>query len=477
MGQLQSRQVKRAAAAVFHNGLHTRGFHEMNLHLNETHRSDADRYLVGRGQAWLAFSMTFALMLFDYIDRQVIVSLFPHLKAEWNLTDKQLGALVSIISIVVAVGGIPVALLADRVSRVKSVVVMAATWSLATISCMFTSTYGQLFAARAVVGVGETGYGSVGAALIASLFPRRMRSALLGAFFAAASLGSVAGVLLGGVIAARWGWKAAFGVVGIPGLVLALMYLLVRDYHTVALTSQLEQARQSAGSMARHIAGALSRSRTVLWACIGAALQLIVVSAVWSWLPSYLNRFHGVAPEQAAKQAALVVLVGALGSFVWGAVVDRFARRRARNKLLALALLCVVSTGLFLTAFALTPPGAQQFKLILAGGFVMTCTVGVVAAVVIDVIHPGVRSTGAAVLSLFQNLFGLAVGPFLAGVLSDVWGLQQAMAVIPASGVLAALAFVAGSRSYEADLQKVADVHLDFSSTPAGPSAAVPARG
>ena len=71
--------------------------------------------------------MTFALMLFDYIDRQVIVSLFPHIKSEWNLSDKQLGALVSIISIVVAVGGIPVALLADRVSRVKSIVVMAAS--------------------------------------------------------------------------------------------------------------------------------------------------------------------------------------------------------------------------------------------------------------------------------------------------------------------------------------------------------------
>ncbi len=82
---------------------------------------------------------------------------------------------------------------------------------------MFARSYGQLLAARAVVGLGEAGYGSVGAALIASHFPARMRGALLAGFFASASVGSVLGVMLGGVIAARWGWQAAFGVVGIPG--------------------------------------------------------------------------------------------------------------------------------------------------------------------------------------------------------------------------------------------------------------------
>ncbi|MGN5476382.1 MFS transporter [Cupriavidus basilensis] len=171
--------------------------------------TDGD-YLVSRGRAWFAFVMSFALMLFDYIDRQVIVSLFPHLKAAWSLSDKELGALVSIIPSVVAIGGLPVALLADRLSRVKSIALMAGLWSLATISCMFTRNYSQLFVARAMVGLGETGYGSVGAALIASLFPRRLRAMLLGAFFAAASAGAVLGVLLGGVIAAKWGWQSAF---------------------------------------------------------------------------------------------------------------------------------------------------------------------------------------------------------------------------------------------------------------------------
>jgi MFS transporter, Spinster family, sphingosine-1-phosphate transporter len=410
-----------------------------------------DDYLFGRGQAWFAFAMTLALMIFDYVDRQVIVSLFPYLKAEWSLSDKQLGALVSVVSVTVALGALPVALFADRASRVKSIVAMATIWSLSTISCMWARSYGQLLAARAMVGLGEAGYGSVGAALIASHFPARMRGALLAGFFASASVGSVLGVLLGGVIASKWGWQAAFGVVGVPGLVLALLYLKVRDYKTVALAPAMAAKRQSLGEAALHIARVLARSRTMLWVCIGGAAQLIVVSAMWSWLPSFLNRVHGLDPAQAALRAALVVLAGAAGAVAWGAVVDRAGARHPRRKLALLALLCLLSLGVLMAGFGL-PMGAQaQFAVILLGGFLMTCSVGPVSAIVIDVIHPGIRATGSSVLALFQNLLGLAAGPFIAGVLSDAWGLTPALTAMPAFAALAAAAFLLAARSYEAD--------------------------
>jgi MFS transporter, Spinster family, sphingosine-1-phosphate transporter len=432
----------------------------MDMHALDTKKADADSYLFGPRQAWFAFAMTVGLMMVDYIDRQIIVSLFPHLKKAWDLSDKQLGALVSVVSVTVALGALPIALFADRTSRVKSIVVMATTWSLATISCMFTRNYGQLLAARAMVGLGEAGYGSVGAALIASHFPARMRGALLAGFFAAASVGSVLGVMLGGLIAARWGWQAAFGVVGIPGLVLALLYAKVRDYRTVALTPRLERATQSTGNAARAVVRALTRSRTMLWVCIGGAAQLIVVSAVWAWLPSYLNRVHEMAPDRAAISAALVVFSGAVGSVLWGAVIDRAGRRRPRAKLQAMALLCIASLLVLVFAFGAPHFGLSltkqaEFMLIVLGGFLMTCTVGPVSAVVIDVIHPGIRATGASVLALFQNLFGLAAGPFIAGILSDMWTLQQALTAMPLFAVLAALAFLRASRSYEPDLQRV----------------------
>jgi MFS family permease len=95
----------------------------------------------------------------------------------------------------------------------------------------------------------------------------------------------------------------------------------------------------------------------------------------------------------------------------------------------------------------------------------MTCTVGPVSAIVIDVIHPGIRATGASVLALFQNLFGLAAGPFIAGILSDSWGLESALTAMPAFGLLAALAFVLGSRTYEGDLQRASESPLDPDAT------------
>ena len=426
--------------------------------------SPHDGYLTGKRQAWFAFAMTFTLMLFDYIDRQVIVSLFPHIKAEWHLSDKQLGSLVSVISIVVAAGGIPVALLADRFSRVKSIVVMGTIWSLAGISCMFTTNYSQLFVARAFVGTGEAGYGSVGSALISTLFPKRLRSVVLGAFFAAGSFGSVLGVWLGGVIAAHWGWKAAFGAVGIPGLVVALLYMFVRDYKTEPLKpkSQVSQAsRDSLGATLKHIFGTLARTRTLLWVCIAGAMQLVTMSSVTAWLTSFLNRVHGMTPADAAKHTAVVIFVSALGVLFCAIAVDRLARRQPRNKLFLLSVLCVSTSVLFMVAFGGSYTGDAQFILIVLGGFFMNSIIGVTTGIAMDVIHPGMRSTGAAVLAVTLNLLGFAVGPFLTGVLSDKWGLQQALAVVPLASILAAVLYLIAMRTYDADVAKISSVKLD----------------
>ncbi|HET9045326.1 MAG TPA: MFS transporter, partial [Casimicrobiaceae bacterium] len=208
----------------------------MSLAIHRIEYDAAGHRPAPRRYAWTVFAIMFLLMVVDYVDRQVVVSMFPHLKAQWGLSDTELGGLVSIVSITVALGTVPLSLLADRWSRVKSIFVMALVWSLATIACAFAHDYSHLIAARSVVGLGEAAYGSAGAALLASLFPVRMRSTVLGGFLAAGLVGSVLGVALGGVIAERWGWQAGFGAVGIPGLLLAVLFLLiVRDYKTVAL--------------------------------------------------------------------------------------------------------------------------------------------------------------------------------------------------------------------------------------------------
>jgi MFS family permease len=432
----------------------------MHIQPADSGRADPDSYLFGPRQAWFAYAMTISLMIFDYVDRQVIVTIFPHLKAEWGLTDTELGGLVAIVSVTVALFSIPAALVADRFSRVKSVVGMALVWSLASISCMFAGSFGQLFAARAMVGFGESGYGPVGAAMIAGHFPRRMHGSLLGGFFASASVGSVLGVVLGGFIATHWGWQAAFGVVGFPGLALALLYLFVKDYRTADLVAHEGSARRDAVATAKQIARSIFRPRTMLLVCLGSAAQLIVVSTLWAWLPSYLNRTYSMPVDQAGTKAALVVLAGAFGSVIWGNVADRAGRRALNRKLYVIAALSLASMATLMFAFAAPRWGIvttvnSQLVLIVLGGFLAASTIGPVTAVVLNVMHPSVRATGASVLSLFSNLFGMAAGPLIAGAASDHWGLETTMIFMPLFSIVAAAMFLLALKTYEEDAKHV----------------------
>ena len=427
----------------------------MSIAIHRTAYDPADHRPAPHRYAWSVFAIIFALMVVDYVDRQVVVSMFPHLKAQWDLSDRQLGALVSIVSITVALGAVPLSFLADRWSRVKSIFLMAMVWSLATIGAGFAGSYAQLMGARSVVGLGEAAYGTVGMALLASLFPPRMRSTVLGAFLAAGMFGSVLGVMLGGFIADRWGWQAGFGAVGIPGLFLALVFLLVvRDYKTVALPS-VSGSNAKSRMTARAVIAELLRPRTALITCIGAGLNLLVVSTTWAWLPSYFNRFYGLAPDQAGLKTGIVVLVGGIGALLWSTVADRLSGRMPRARLIVPAVAAVATTALMMAAFAGLPPGPVQFALIVAGALVMAASVGPTDAVVIDVIHPALRATGASILSLMRNLFGLAGGPLLTGALSDAYGLQFAMAVVPLFGLLAAAMYVVAARTYLADLKRL----------------------
>jgi predicted MFS family arabinose efflux permease len=412
--------------------------------------------------AWSVFAILFLLMVVDYVDRQVVVSMFPHLKAHWGLSDGRLGGLVSVVSITVALGTIPLSLLADRWSRVKSIFLMVLVWSGATIACAYAADYGHLLAARSVVGLGEAAYGSAGAALLATLFPERMRSTILGAFLAAALVGSVLGVILGGVIAQHWGWQAGFGAVGVPGLLLAVLVLLiVRDYRTVALPRE-HSGEPRRTLAARAIVTALMKPRTALVVCVAAGLQLVMVSATYAWLPSYLNRFYGLAPDQAGLKAGLVVLLSGVGAVVWSAIADRARARFARARLYVPAIAAVLTAICMWTAFGALAPGKGQFAFIGAGAIMMTASIGPAAAVVVDVVHPAVRATAAAVLSLTQNLFGLAAGPLLTGWLSDAYGLPVALSVVPLFCVLAAVVFVIAARTYLVDLKSVAAEDVAF---------------
>jgi MFS family permease len=399
--------------------------------------------------AWTVFALTFGLMLSDYVSRQVITPLFPFLKQEWSLSDVQLGALVSVVALIVGVASIPIALLADRWGRVKSITAMAGLWGLATIGCGLAQNYGQMMAARAMVGLGEAGYGSAGTAILFHVFPKRRHAMIGGAFLAAALFGSVGGVVAGGLLSTHFSWRHAFVVVGAAGLLLVVLYpLVVRDYKTVPLVAKdaSGERRMRVGEIVR----ALFETRTALFTYLGSGLQMFIIGVVNAWIPSYMSRYYGLAPDRAALQAGIVVLVAGIGMIACGWLVDRLGQRDLRNKLRVPAAFALTACALLVLAFAL-PPGPAQYALILGGVFVAGGHSGAAGAVISDVTHPGLRATALATVVLGNNLLGFAPGPVVVGQLSDVFGLKAALTVAPLVCLVAAAFFLLAARHYRAD--------------------------
>jgi len=181
---------------------------------------------------------------------------------------------------------------------------------------------------------------------------------------------------------------------------------------------------------------------------------------------------HGIAPEKAGMHAAIIVLCGAFGSVAWGVVCDMVGKRYARGRVISMGVLCLISTAVLGAAFGLPLLGVQlsnqaQFALFAVGGFFATCTAGPSAAIVMSVVHPGFRATGASILGLLQNLLGMAMGPLLGGVLSDAFGLQTALAVTPLFGIAAAWLLWVGSRTYQRDVEQAARPLVDHAGLPA----------
>lgn len=410
---------------------------------------------VSRRYAWTVFALAFALMLTDFVDRQIIVATFPLLKEEWGLSDTQLGALVSVVSVTVALGALPFALVADRWSRAKSIAVMGTVWSLAAMACAVVGNYAQLLAARAAIGLGEAGYGPAGGALMAGLFPQRLRATVVGALQAAGPLGVVLGVFLGGLMVPSLGWRVTLAVFAAPGLLLALLFLRVREGRT-----QVAGPAADADAPPLRTRGALAelfRSRTAVASYLGGALQLVVLSTLYAWLPSYLTRTHDYTSAKAGAVSAAAVVASAVGTVVLGYAADRAGAARARRKLTLPAGLALLALVLLTSAFAWVPAGPVQLVLIVAGAFTVTAAVGPVPAVVMDVVDPKLRATALGMVTLIQNLFGLAVGPLLAGWLSDTLGIAAALALMPLFCAGAAAALWTASRSYERELRTDAD--------------------
>jgi len=408
--------------------------------------------------SWVVFAFAFGLLISDYMARQVLNAVFPLLKAEWSLSDGQLGLLAGVVALMVALLTIPFSILADRLGRVKSLTVMAILWSLATLFCAVAQNYGQMLFGRVLVGVGEAAYGSVGIALVISVFPHRMRATLSAAFMAGGLFGHVFGVAAAGEIAASQGWRAAFLAIGLVGLAIALLFPFVVTERRVATLGgnppRTAEPRGGAPKRPRLPLKALFASRSLVLAYVGSGLQLFSGGALPAWIPTFLNRYHHLPVDQAGQLAAILFLVCAAGMILCGMASDRLSRDRPERKI-TLAVAYCIATAVALTIAMQCPPGMAQLAVLAVAMFFSSGSTGPTGAMVANLTPLAIHGTAFATLTLINNLLGFAPGPIATGWIADKVGLLGAFRLLPVVCVFAALAFFLARKTYLADLTKV----------------------
>jgi MFS family permease len=413
---------------------------------------------VSRKYAWIVFALTFGLLLSDYMSRQVLNAVFPLLKSAWGLSDTQLGSLSGVVALMVGVLTFPLSVLADRWGRVRSLILMAALWSLATLGCAFATSYGEMLVARAFVGLGEAAYGSVGIALILSIFPPHLRSTLTGAFMAGGAFGSVLGMALGGFVAVHFGWRASFGAMACFGILLVVAYRLIVSEKRLAARYPDGRAKESNSrdviTSFRTLVAGLFSTISVVCAYVGSGLQLFIMGAVIAWMPSFLNRYYGLPADKAAAGAAVFVLLGGVGMVACGIVTDRLCRTAPSRKWMTAIAYCMISFTLLSIGFRLEA-GAMQLVLLGAGILVVAGTSGPAGAMVANLTPSSIHASAFATLTLANNLLGLAPGPLVTGLIADRVGLLGALQVIPLVSLAATVAFAIGRSRYERDLRRI----------------------
>ncbi len=420
---------------------------------------DRTGYLFSLRYSNYVFMLLFLLYMFDYIDRMVVTSMFTSIEKDWGISHTQSGLLVSAVYWAIVILTFPISILVDRWSRTKTIGVMAIMWSMATALCALTGNFVQLFMARMLIGVGEAGYAPGGSAMISGLYPVDRRARMMGLWNASIPLGSAIGVLLGGIIAAKLGWKHAFGIVAVPGMIVAILFLFVKDYKTVDLSFYDTNSNRIKMERKDMVKEFLSKP-SVLFTYLGMAAIVFVTTSMLTWLPTYFEKMRHVPQETAGKMASSVMVLALVGAPLGGFLTDLWRKSKDNARLLFPAtssLLSAIALFLALVFFK----GTIQYVLFLVFGVLVLAFISGAASVTQDVIHPGLRATSYAIAVVVQNLLGASTAPIVMGKIYDLTNIQTALSVLPFILLVGSFLFWMGSRYYVKDLGKVAVVRLE----------------
>lgn len=388
-----------------------------------------------------ALIVLFAINLMNFFDRQIIGGVGEGIRREWGLSDTALGLLGTVFTLLYAVFGLPLGRLSDTNERRRILSGGVFFWSLLTAASGVARTFGQLIVARLGVGVGEATCSPASTSLIGDLFPTTWRGRAMAVWMLGLPLGLGLANGAGGWILQNWGWRNAFYVAAVPGVLCAAAALVIREPERGTKEQHSVGARRRAGNPFRLVLSI----PTMWWVIASGALHNFNMYALGAFVSPFLVRYHHMSFSSAGwVSAAVYGFSGIVGLVAGGALADRLYRHRVDGRLIVGCGSIVICAPLMW--LGLRRPGGDVwgFALLMGSGCgVMYGYYSTVYSTIHDVVEPSLRGTAMALYFCAMYLLGASLGPVGTGLVSDYFTFQKASAAgavqpLPFGGLIAA---------------------------------------
>jgi MFS family permease len=416
--------------------------------------------LPGRNQAGFSFSLLLLINILNYMDRTILPVVLPHLQQTFSLTNTEAGLLGSSFLLIYGLTTLPLGVWADKGIRKNIIALCAGVWSIATALAGFTRNFAQLLITRAFLGIGEAGYAPASLSLIGDFFPPGQRGRILSIWSVSNLLGTALGMILGGIVADRFGWRWSFYMVGIPGLIVAFLMWHTHEPQRGASDTVAEYASNDSpghSSLGKDFLRNAQRLFCIptYWVLLAAfVFSFFIIGAAQFWIPSYLGEtFHLTASQAGTISGGVLAGSSLVGTLLGGWLADALQRRLSQGRMIISTIAFLVGSPLTLLALSLHTllPFICAFVLAI---ICLSLCLGPLNAILQDIITPAMRATGVGLIMLVAHLLGDAASPSVIGILADNLSLGMALLITtPLCLFIAGLICLLGLKTVANDMQ------------------------
>src|SRR5690554_3273076 len=304
-------------------------------------------------KSWYALFVLTMINSAHYLDRTVVSIVIEPIKAEFSLTDGQLGLLTGLFyGVTFALAGIPLGILVDRVSRKKLMTILVLIWSGCTALCGLAQNFTHLALARMGVGAAEAGGSPTSMSLISDFFPPNLRSSAMGIFFLSMAVGGAMSAFIGSFVASNYGWRAAFFIASVPGVVFALLFFFtVREPRRGATDPVSKTSETAVAPTLKETFNFIRSQKALVHLFIAMPLAVMAISAISAWLVAFFMRSHTMSLENASILAGITFgAFAAFGSLMGGVLADYFGRHTPSKRLIFVGIVSLIGVPLAVVA-------------------------------------------------------------------------------------------------------------------------------